>query len=128
MMPQHFILYQNAEKTIFLIDIPTSIASAQELSAVQLGATLCNPYPAGNGIDNHRKRLLLSSGPLEKPYAVSTEPKSDAARARVLSRIPASERAYQTEIIEPLVRGALQEIRRAHLDSAGWCRERMVRE
>jgi N6-adenosine-specific RNA methylase IME4 len=128
MMPQHFILYQNAEKTIFLIDIPTSIASAQELSPVQLGATLCNPYPAGNGIDNHRKRLLLSSGPLEKPYAVSTEPKSDAARARVLSRIPASERAYQTEIIEPLVRGALQEIRRAHLDSAGWCRERKVRE
>ncbi|PKX98487.1 MT-A70 family [Aspergillus novofumigatus IBT 16806] len=128
MMTQHSILYQNAGKTIFLIDIPTSIASAQELSPVQLGATLCNHYPAGNGIDNHRKRLLLSSEPLDKPYAVSTEPKSAAAKARVLSRIPASEQAYQTEIIDPLVRVALQEISRAHSDSADWCRERKVRE
>ncbi|GAQ07007.1 methyltransferase-like protein 4 [Aspergillus lentulus] len=126
-MPQHSILYQNAEKTIFLIDIPTSIASAQELTPVQLGATLCNLYPAGNGIDNHRKRLLLSSEPLEKPYAVSTEPKSDVARARVLSRIPVSERTYQTEIIEPLVRRALQEISRAHSHSADWCRARKIR-
>ncbi|RHZ71124.1 hypothetical protein CDV55_101402 [Aspergillus turcosus] len=128
MMPQPSILYQNAEKTIFLIDIPTSIASAQELSPVQLGAgaTLCNPYPAE--LDTHRKRLLLSSEPLEKPYAVSTEPKSDAARARVLARIPVSERAFQTEIIEPLVRGALQEIRGAHSESADWCRARKVRE
>ncbi|GFG18426.1 methyltransferase-like protein 4 [Aspergillus udagawae] len=126
MMPQHSIIYQNAEKTIFLIDIPTSIASAQELSPVQLGATLCNPYPAG--IDNHRKRHLLSSSPLEKPYTVSTEPKSDAARARVLSRIPVSERAFQTEVIEPLVRWALQEISGAHSDSADWCRLRKVRD
>lgn len=121
----HSILYQNAEKTIILIDIPTSIACAQELSPVQLGATLCNSHPTEAGIDYHRKRHLLSSSPLEKPYAVSTEPKSDAARARVLSRLPVSERAYQTEIIEPLVRGALQEISRAHLDSAdGASRER----
>ncbi|KAF7121746.1 hypothetical protein CNMCM5793_009299 [Aspergillus hiratsukae] len=126
MMPQPSILYQNAQKTIFLIDIPTSIASTQELSPAQLGAgaTPCNPYP--DGTDTPRKRLLLSSEPLEKPYTVSTEPKSDAARARVLARIPVSERVFQTEIIEPLVRGALQEIRGAYSESADWCRVRKV--
>ncbi|RHZ56519.1 MT-A70 family [Aspergillus thermomutatus] len=135
MMPQNSILYQNAEKTVFLIDIPTSIASAQELSPVQLGATPCISYPAGKkhttstaGIDNHKKRLLLSSNSLEKPYAVSTEPKTDAARARLLDRIPVSERVFQTEIIEPLVRGALQEISGGYSESADWCRVREIRE
>ncbi|KAL3453166.1 MT-A70-domain-containing protein [Aspergillus insuetus] len=102
------ILYQNHDATIFLIDIPTSIALAQCLS---------QQAPS--------KRRLLSSPALETPYPPSTEPRTAAARARVLERIPHSEREVAAAI-EPVVLGALAEIRSGFQDRVTWCFERCL--
>ncbi|KAL3497036.1 MT-A70-domain-containing protein [Aspergillus germanicus] len=102
------ILYQNHDATIFLIDIPTSIALAQCLS---------QQAPS--------KRSLLSSPALENPYPPSTEPRTAAARARVLERIPHSEREVAAAT-EPVVSGALAEIRSGFQDRVKWCFERCL--
>ncbi|KAI9827257.1 MAG: Methyltransferase-like protein 4 [Thelocarpon impressellum] len=61
-MPPHTpILYQNASKAITLIDIPTSITAAQDTS-----------------------RTLFSSPPLQEPFVITNEPKSQTAREKVL--------------------------------------------
>ncbi|KAJ0417024.1 MT-A70-domain-containing protein [Aspergillus carlsbadensis] len=106
-MPHTSILYQNNDATIFLIDIPTSIALAQSLSK-----------------QTPSERHLLSSPALETPYPPLTEPKTAAARARVLERTPRSERAVAAAI-EPVVLGALAEIRGGFQDRK-WCFERCL--
>ncbi|KAL2853432.1 hypothetical protein BJY01DRAFT_64217 [Aspergillus pseudoustus] len=118
------ILYQNESQTVFLIDIPTSIALAQSLSTQ---TTPRNAPPSSNHKTSSpqpqpgpRRRQLLSSPALEKPYPPSTEPKSAAARARVLQRIPHSEREI-ADAIEPVVLGALGEIRSGHQRGCKWC-------
>ncbi|CEL04432.1 hypothetical protein ASPCAL05562 [Aspergillus calidoustus] len=102
------ILYQNHVSTIFLIDVPTSIALAQSL-----------PKQAPS------KKSLLSSPALETPYPPSTEPKTATARARVLERIPHSEREVAAAI-EPVVLGALAEIRSGFQSRVKWCFERCL--
>ncbi|MCJ1417789.1 hypothetical protein MMC32_004134 [Xylographa parallela] len=97
------ILYQNEQKTVTLMDIPISISLAQILP--------------GQSCD----RILLSTPPLEDPYP-STEPKSCAARARVLSRMGPTEDAYD---YTDFIRKGLQEIRDSH--KASWCLPRNVR-
>ena len=96
------ILYQNDEKTVTLIDIPFSISLAQ--------------IPSEKSLD----RILLSSLPLQEPYP-STEPKSDVARAKVLSKMGWAEDAYD---YTDLIQKGLEEIRNAHKSS--WCLPRKV--
>ncbi|OJJ47957.1 hypothetical protein ASPZODRAFT_1819181 [Penicilliopsis zonata CBS 506.65] len=101
------ILFQNEDRTVFLLDIPLSIGLAQGISA---------------------ERQLVSCPPLQSPYP-STEPKKEAARLRVLERIPQSERAYHLDVIAPLVRGGLETIRNGYgVGSRDWCRGRYVRD
>lgn len=129
-MPDSAILYKNASNAVFVIDIPTSIALAQNLSPVQAGAALTTA--AENALAERRKRPtahLLSSTPLDKPYSLSSEPKTDVARARLLERIPPAERVYHADIIEPLVRDALNNICTNNSDIQGaWCLSRRVIE
>lgn len=117
------ILFQNRDDTVFLTDIPISIALGQDLSQAQQPSS--QRLPAREIIN---KKSLLSSLPLETPYPSSTEPKSDTARARVLQRIPAAERAYHTGIIEPLVREGLNEIRNGYGDDRDWCLPRYTHD
>ncbi|OCK78905.1 MT-A70-domain-containing protein [Lepidopterella palustris CBS 459.81] len=56
----HPILYQNSDRNVTLIDIPTSIVAAQETPDI-----------------------LLSSEPLQEPYVISVEPKTAKAMANV---------------------------------------------
>ncbi|RJE18701.1 MT-A70 family [Aspergillus sclerotialis] len=116
------ILFQNLDNTVFLIDLPTSIALGQDLSQAQQPPSF-QRLPARE-INN--KKSLLSSLPLETPYPSSTEPKSDTARAKVLQRIPTAERAYHTGLIEPLVREGLNEIRNGYGDDRDWCLARYI--
>ncbi|TKA58140.1 hypothetical protein B0A49_12131 [Cryomyces minteri] len=88
--PSTSILYQNEGQTITLIDIPTSIAVAQEL--------------------NDEDITLLSSAPQEVPYT-SNEPKSSKAKERVRSNTVDAE-LHDTYV--RLIREALAEIRAHH--------------
>lgn len=118
-MTRSSILYQNSLNTVFLLDIPTSIALAQEFSSIQQ-----EPPPNSSKLissTNVCARHLLSSTPLRAPYPGSTEPKTDAARAKVIQRIPVSEREIY-DAISPLVGEALHEIRLGL--SGEWCFER----
>ncbi|PYH47781.1 MT-A70 family [Aspergillus saccharolyticus JOP 1030-1] len=118
------ILYQDPQATTFLIDIPTSIARAQLLSLHQLELL----SPAGSLSDlegNGRNRVVLSTPPLREPYPAHTEPKTDAARTRVLERIPVSERLFHSEILEPLVTEGLLQIRNALKPGFAWCLPRV---
>ncbi|KAL2866418.1 MT-A70 family [Aspergillus lucknowensis] len=123
MTPNSSILYQNRDATVFLIDIPASIALAQELSpqsssdAVS-GHTSISAH-ASSGVRTNR-RHLLSSPPLKTPYPPSSEPKTAAAREKVLERIPRSERDF-AKVIEPLVSDALSEIRIQCRPASDWC-------
>lgn len=113
--PSH-ILYQNSEKTIFLIDIPKSIEDAQCV--------------LDSSSQNTRKRPY-STAPL-RYVQPSTEPKNDAARARVLERIPESEKLYHADIL-PFAERSLQELRDALSPCnegpvLDWCLPRMIRE
>lgn len=84
------ILYQNTEKTITLLDIPTSISLAFR----------------GTPTAPHRE--IYSALPPQVPYP-STEPKSDRARANVM-RIMGSSSRFPTT----LLRDALDEVKRNH--------------
>ena len=92
------ILYQNSSKTITLIDIPTSISLAQ--------GTPESPNP----------RILHSSPPLQFPYA-STEPKTEAAKAKLRNEIG----SIQNEV---LLVEALKQIGDSHIGE--WCLPREV--
>ncbi|KAL2002946.1 hypothetical protein VTN02DRAFT_5479 [Thermoascus thermophilus] len=123
------ILFQNAARTVFLVDIPTSIALAQELQPSQEHGFAREDLPR----TARRKRYLLSSPPLTVPYPTPPEPKTEAARARVLARIPAAERSFHAEVIEPLVRNGLRELREEYArnqghEEASWCLPRRIRE
>ncbi|KAI9045059.1 MT-A70 family [Aspergillus affinis] len=121
-MPQSAILYYNPEETVFLIDIPTSIALAQELSLNQRSAS-----PGSQQCAEPRRKQIFSSIPRAEPFSPSTEPKTDAARAKVLERIPRSERVFHAEIIEPLVRDGLESIKQGVLERRiHWCHARKV--
>ncbi|KAJ5432365.1 uncharacterized protein N7458_011521 [Penicillium daleae] len=129
------ILYHNAENSIFLIDTPHSIALAQEsvcpassrnpdrrLSHAQDYLTLPRAKCSS------RRRQLLSTPPLETPFP-STEPKSHAARAKVLDTIPLSEQRFHRNFIQPLVDSALQ-VLWDEIQSRGgqWCLPRCVHD
>ncbi|MCJ1311809.1 Methyltransferase-like protein 4 [Agyrium rufum] len=92
------ILYQNADHTVTLIDIPQSIAEAQVLT----GEPLYN---------------LLSSEPIREPYR-SIEPKSEKAKANVLARQGPSDYERYKQVIS---RG-LEQISTAH--RGPWCVKR----
>ena len=122
-MNRSSILYENSSRTVFLIDIPTSIAVGQDLPHTT------DPEPATtptNSINQRpkketNKRCILSTPPLKAPYPSPPEPKTDKARAKVLQRIPDLERGFHAEI-EPLVREGLQEIRESYGDdNREWC-------
>ena len=95
------ILYQNPAKNHTLIDLPTSISLAQ--------GELENPSP----------RKLLSSPPLQSPHA-STEPKSEAAKAKVKKIMGVADQEFPTE----LLLNALKGIGDNHLDK--WCLPRQT--
>lgn len=134
MPPTSAILYKNATNTVFLIDIPTSIALAQKLSPAQAQTTNTGseqedtPHHASTRRSRSESKVqIYSSAPLNEPYVLSAEPKSDAARARVLDRIPVAERVFYTEVVGPLVQWGLSDIRENFSDSAvEWCFPRRV--
>lgn len=99
---QSAILYQNEEKTITPVDLPTSISLGQLLPGQPL------------------ERVLLSSSPLESPY-ISNEPRSDAARANVVSRMGDHKDGHH---YSQLIRKGLQDIREHHLGN--WCLPRQL--
>lgn len=119
------ILYENPSATAFVVDIPSSIAQAQALSGQDCPPSRPHPAPSASG-SYHGGRVLLSSTPLREPYPSSTEPKTEAARARVLERIPLSERRYHSELIEPLVTEKLTELNAALENNNEWCLPRII--
>jgi len=94
------ILWQNDEQTVTLLDIPRSIELAQ-------------------GFDNLHERKILSSEPLERPYA-STEPKSAKALAAV------KERGIDDLILQRTLELALQEASKGGPEK--WCLPRAIGE
>ncbi|OKL61567.1 hypothetical protein UA08_03577 [Talaromyces atroroseus] len=106
------ILYQNPQQTAFLIDVPASIEWAQ----------LPSLSPRNDHDNSYRQ--LLSSKPLEKPYPSPPEPKSQAARARLLARIPQSEILFH-ENIAPFIRGGLDGIKNG-FQGVNWCKPRRI--
>ncbi|KAL2006344.1 hypothetical protein VTN00DRAFT_9998 [Thermoascus crustaceus] len=128
-MEDSAILYQNAARTVFLIDIPTSIALTQELRP---SPQRDDSFHEDLRITTRRKKYLLSSPPLRVPYPAPPEPKTDAARARILERIPAAERSFHAEVIEPLVRNGLRELHEEYArgkgQEASWCLPRRILE
>ncbi|GLB09188.1 methyltransferase-like protein 4 [Aspergillus tubingensis] len=121
------ILYENPSATAFVIDIPSSIAQAQALPGQTPPASQLHPASSTRG-SYYGERTLLSSAPLREPYPTLTEPKTEAARARVLERIPLAERQYHSEIIEPLVAEKLAELNGALENKFEWCLPRSLIE
>ncbi|KAJ5489503.1 hypothetical protein N7539_004393 [Penicillium diatomitis] len=113
------VLYSNADNTIFIIDTPQSIALAQRLS-------MHSVVQDHSVTRRSHRRTLRSTAPLERPY-VSTEPKSLAARAKVLEKIPLSEQRYHGEFIQPAIVSALRAIS-AERDGSEcrWCLPRIL--
>lgn len=127
-------LFSNQSQTIFVLDTPHSIAQAQTLSSYQLQSCAPSsgpPEPAAGEDNKHaQKRFLLSKTPLGAPYPSKTEPKSDSARAKVLARIPESERVFHAAI-SPIVQHALGIIREQLVPPRAekhWCLPRHVEE
>lgn len=103
------ILFESPDSTIFLIDIPTSISLAQKLRPTP-EPEASRDTKATSDSKQHKRRHLISSEPLKVPYPAQNEPKSEAARAKILAQIPQSEREIH-QTIRPLVFNALDEIR-----------------
>lgn len=103
--PRSSILYENAEQTVFLIDIPDSITQAQ-----------CH------GTETPRY-TLLSAEPLRQPYP-STEPKTQQARERLRRQTAACQLEYHEEIRTDVL-DALHEVRRQRAGKE-WCLPRAV--
>jgi N6-adenosine-specific RNA methylase IME4 len=98
------ILYQNASKTVTLIDIPTSITHAQ-------GLTEASKFP----------RRLLSTQPLRELFS-SPEPKSEKARENLLKKGSID---YVTgEVYVGLIEDALKEV--SEQFEGSWCLERSL--
>ncbi|KAK5801152.1 hypothetical protein VI817_003364 [Penicillium citrinum] len=115
------ILFSNQAKTTFILDIPQSIKQAQSLSPHQKKTQRSPPLSisARQEFKNTHK-CLLSTAPLTEPYPTSTEPKSESARAKVLARIPESERVYHEGIL-PVVNDALECIKDEFGEQQEWC-------
>ncbi len=93
------ILYQNQDKTIFLIDIPRSLEVAQGES----GST----------------RRIISSKPLENPYP-SFRPKA----AKAIANTPIA--SLEDIILQQWSEIALQDLKNAY--NGSWCLERVVKD
>lgn len=96
-MPQDPILCSNQESTVYLIDIPASIADGQDAS-----------------------RAILSSSARETPFP-SAEPKSQKAREKVLARVKTPD--HEGQYVEA-INDALAVIRENH--SGEWALPRFV--
>lgn len=130
------ILFHNNDDTVFLVDLPESIAQAQELLQVTSAPGQDEYVPTGQtltiskqGNRRHkiRKRSPVSTVALMMPYPSSTEPKTDSARAKVLSRTSLSEQRFHGEYIQPLVANALDVLRASFSPSdSQWCLPRAV--
>lgn len=114
------ILYQDPQQSVFLIDIPASI----EIAETSLSYSSSSLH-ADDNAQSHRYRRIFSSKPLEQPYPSPPEPKREAARARLLSRIPESEILFH-ESISALIRNGVDEIRHGLSGEAKWCAPRRV--
>ncbi|KAH9211266.1 MT-A70-domain-containing protein [Leptodontidium sp. 2 PMI_412] len=99
------ILYQNADSTIILIDIPRSIEVAQ--AQIQEQETNLSP----------RRRRLLSSQQLSQPYP-SVEPKSAKAKANV------GEPSLKELLFRKHLEFALEDVRAGY--DGDWCLPRVV--
>ncbi|KXG51038.1 uncharacterized protein PGRI_066100 [Penicillium griseofulvum] len=119
------ILFQDTN--IYLLDIPYSIALAQEGSPTphqQLPESSSGTENTGNTI-RRKKASLLSCEPIKEPFP-STEPKKPSALAKVLDSIPLSERRFHSELILPLVRDSLETIKAGFPPDRRWCKDRAV--
>ncbi|KAJ5142157.1 hypothetical protein N7526_003152 [Penicillium atrosanguineum] len=104
------ILYHNEPNTVFIIDIPSSIAQAQGLTPDPRDGTAGTSAGDLEPGRNVSRKHILSAPPLESPYAGSCEPKTEAARARLLEQVPTNEKLFHDEI-QPLLLSALHGIR-----------------
>lgn len=118
------ILYQNPQKSVFLIDIPASIEIAQIASFNSSSVDDVGNNKSTVSAQQHHYKQIFSSKPVEHPYPSPPEPKSEAARARLLSRIPESEILFH-ESIASFVRRGVDEIQQG-LGGRKWCRSRRV--
>ncbi|KAF2131634.1 MT-A70-domain-containing protein [Dothidotthia symphoricarpi CBS 119687] len=98
--PRSAILYQNAERDITLIDIPTSIALAQG-----------------------RTDTLLSTAPLESPIALKDDYRPKTQKAKVNKAQESSDTAQHIEY-KAIIERALVEIRQNV--SGAWCAPRKL--
>ena len=100
------LLFENSDQTVFLIDIPSSIAAAQETPEF--------PF----------QKVLLSVQPLEKAFA-STEPKTAKARQNITDRVATAvaQDNHLSILYEQLIDNSLSEIRRIHVGP--WCKPRI---
>ncbi|KAK2765667.1 hypothetical protein FQN54_008523 [Arachnomyces sp. PD_36] len=122
------VLYENPSLTIFIIDIPTSIALAQNIPRRFSSKSTAGEEPPKNEAPikdtlSTQGRALLSSPPLLNPYPGQPEPKTERARARVLKQTHESELAFY-RIACPLVASALEDIREKY--SGDWCLQRQI--
>lgn len=99
-IPQTAILYQNPSKTVTLLDIPQSISLCQ--------GTLMHP---------NQSLKIFSTPPLQTPFA-SLEPKSEAARAKVIRAMgPNIEIGFPSSLLHE----ALEEIKGNTKVKGDWC-------
>ncbi|KAJ5101544.1 MT-A70 family [Penicillium alfredii] len=139
------ILFHNLENTTFLLDTPRSLALAQDWKPApphqnqdqwsSAQQTISARIEKSNGKsrkdekkdDIKKKQHLLSSAPLTAPYPSSTEPKTKAARAKVLAKMAPRERRFHVECIQPLVRHGLDVIHAGYQSGERrWCLPRRV--
>ena len=99
-LPQTAILYQNPSKTVTLLDIPQSISLSQ--------GTLMHP---------NQSLKIFSTPPLQTPFP-SLEPKSEAARAKVIRAMgPNIEIGFPSSLLHE----ALEEIKENFRVKGDWC-------
>lgn len=104
-IPQTAILYQNPDKTVTLLDIPQSILLSQ--------GTLMHP--------NHSLKIY-STSPLQTPFP-SLEPKSEAARAKVIRAMGSN---IELGFPNSLLHEALEEIKENYKLKEDWCLPRCL--
>ena len=99
-LPQTAILYQNPSKTVTLLDIPQSISLSQ--------GTLMHP---------NQSLKIFSTPPLQTPFP-SLEPKSEAARAKVIRAMgPNIDIGFPSSLLHE----ALEEIKENFRVKGDWC-------
>lgn len=105
--PQTAILYQNPSKTVTLLDIPQSISLSQ--------GTLIHP---------NQSLKIISTPPLQNPFP-SLEPKSEAARAKVIRAMgPNIEIGFPSSLLHE----ALEHITENFKVKGDWCLPRHLPE